>query len=263
MQCRQVHETLAAGQPLSDDARAHVDQCEVCALLAGDDGALGRALGDVAPADAPPLPAGLQARLDAPGLRGRLSSWPTSTRAVAAVLGALLVPAIVAAVWRRPDMSAYPVPRLVLDALTFAVPAGLALWLALRPLHRPPVSPRVPMVLAVVGSLAMLALVVLPVAHHDHPASLLGIGDDLLPRARACFITGTLAGLPVLLWVRVLLRDDRPWWAVVTMLAIAAALVGGLSIFLHCPLVSPKHLAAGHATILVPFVILALFGRRR
>ncbi len=264
MQCRQVHDAWRAGEPLGPDARAHVDQCEVCALLAGDDGALGLALGNVvAPNEAPTLPAALQARLDDDGLRARLSSWPTSTRVIATLLGAVLVPAIIVAVWRRPDFGAYPPLRMALDVLTFVVPAALALWLTLRPVHRPAVSPGVSLGLAIVGTLAMLSLVVLPEAHADHHGSLLGVGDDFVPRARACFVTGTLAGLPVLLWVRALLRDDGPWWVVVTTLALAAALVGGLSIFLHCPLVSPRHLAAGHATILIPFAVLALLGRRR
>jgi hypothetical protein len=210
------------------------------------------------------MPAALAETIAAPpSLRDRLREQPTLVRIVAALAGALLVPLLVFATWQRLDMAVYPGGRLGLDVAIYAVPAMFAVWIAVRGVHRSALPRVVEPGLVLLGLIGMLALVALPVAHHDHPASLLGVGDDLVPRARACFLTGTLAGIPVLLWVRALLRDDGPWWAVMVSMAIAAALVGALSVFLHCPLVSPLHLAAGHATILVPFVVLALLGRRR
>jgi hypothetical protein len=163
----------------------------------------------------------------------------------------------------RPDLGVYPMLRLPIDMLALFVPAAIAAWLVLRPLHRSTLPRWVEPAAIAIGIIALWLVVVLPAPHHDHPASLLGVGDDFLPRARACFTMGTITGIPILIWVRALSRRIGPPWGLTAAIAILAALVGALSVFLHCPLVSPRHLAAGHASIIVPFFVAWALGSWR
>jgi len=252
---------LPAGDPLAE----HVTACPACAAVAAAGPSLVRALDE--PSDAAPTaPAldGMLAALEASIDRERgpaawLRSRPTPVRLAVAALGSGLVPLLVWLAWRRVDAAAHPGDRLALEIAAVLVPAALLLAVGLWPLHRP-AWPRWVEPLAL--GLAVLALLLGPAlgpAHHDHPASLGGTGAQLVPRATACLITGTVLALPVLAWLFAPRRGGERAW----LLGGLAGLLGALSIFLHCPIVAPVHLLLGHVTVLVPGLLLGAVLLRR
>lgn len=265
--CQRVHAALREGRALEDDPAldAHRAACPPCAALAAGGAPLVGALaGEGLPA---PVDAWLPA-LEAAVARERgpvawLRSRPTATRTALAALGAGLVPLGVWLAWRRVDAAAYPAARLGLDVAVMAGSAALALVVAMRPLHRRAWPRLLAPVVVAVAAAAVLVAPSLPPAHADHPASLGGTGEGLVTHAMACLAVGVALGLPVLAWLGVLARGDRrtPWVPVATAGALAG-LMGSLAVSLHCPLVAPAHLLAGHATVLVPFVLVGLVRRR-
>jgi hypothetical protein len=190
----------------------------------------------------------------------RERSTPTRIACLASLSVAVLLLNLLA--MPRPDLGVVPTGRLVLDVVLHAVPLAVAWVLVLRPLQRSQSSPAA----WATGLAAVAAVVVvasLPAAHADHPASLAGVGEDFVARARGCFSFGTAMAIPVLVLGRGLMRDDAPAWHVAGLLAATVALVGSLSLYLHCPIVAPAHLWAGHVTVLVPFFALAIWARVR
>ena len=212
--------------------------------------------------------AGLQQSLDGAlsketGFRAWLRERPTSVRVAFAAAGALVMPLFWLLGSVRPDISVYPAVRMVLDLTLFVLPIAVLLPLVVRPMHRRALPGWVRPVLVVLAVLAVLVFASLPIAHWDHPESRLGIGDDLAKRATACFSTGVASGLPILIWVWLLSRRGGGPWPFAVLATVLAAMVGALAVFLHCPLTSPVHLTLGHATVVLPFIVLALLGRAR
>jgi hypothetical protein len=82
-----------------------------------------------------------------------------------------------------------------------------------------------------------------------HPASLRGVGADLLPRALACFVWGSAIAMLGVAGAFALLRGRRALTADPTSLWAVRILLAQLMLALHCPLVGHPHLALGHATI--------------
>ncbi|KIG13372.1 hypothetical protein DB30_08139 [Enhygromyxa salina] len=193
------------------------------------------------------------------GLRQR-STWVRS----AALLGvALAMVALILLGLRRVDLGLHPLPRLLgtIAALATAVLAAGAV--ALRPLHRRPLRG---WLLGLIAGLAVLAPAIvcsLPPAHHDHPASLIGVDADLVPRAAGCFAFGmgfvALAVAAAYLLERSALR--RRGSAVLALLGAGA--LANLVLVLHCPIVAPIHQWAGHATITLVLLLVAAGARAR
>ncbi len=264
VECQQVHDALRRRDGADDPALAeHVAECPACEALWAGGPTLAEAL------DAEPSPVPLDALLQQVeqalarerGARAWLRSRPTWLRALLAAVGAGAVPLGVWLAWGRVDAAVYPTTRWWIDLAVLVVPIAVALGVVMRPLHRSR-WPR--WVEPVVVLLAMVAVLVGPAmvpAHHDHAASIVGGGADLWPRAAVCLVMGTVLGLPMVAWMVMLLRTGGPTRPV-PLAAVAAGLVGVLAIFMHCPIVSAGHLLCGHATILLPFVGLALLGRR-
>lgn len=261
--CDAVSDRIRAGVQLDAGLATHAASCETCGML--------MAFGQP-PAGPPAGPdldlAGLQQSLDGAlaeekGLRAWLRERPTRVRVAFAAVGALVMPLfwLVGAV--RPDLSVYPAARLLLDLTLFVLPIAVLLPLVVRPMHRRALPGWVRPALVVVAVIAVLVFVSLPIAHWDHPESRLGIGDDLAKRATACFTTGFVSGLPILIWVWLLSRRGGGPWPFAVLATVLAGMVGVLAVFLHCPLTSPVHLTLGHATVVLPFIVLALLGRAR
>lgn len=264
--CADVHAAIASGRALSSAEAAHVEGCAACRVLVQDGGALGRALARAEDDEGPgrdALWSRVQGDLQAEqGMVARMRAWPTSVRVGLAAIVAAIVPALSLVLQPRPDLAVYPPARLLLDVLLFAIPAALALWISLRPLHRRALPSWSSVAAVGAAALAMLVLVLLPEAHRDHVASLQGRGEDFGALARACFVMGVACGIPALVWLRLSSRDAGRR-AITGALAATAALAGGLAVFLHCPIVAPSHLLAGHATVLVPYLLLAWATARR
>lgn len=196
------------------------------------------------------------------GIRARLRELPTKARNVWLGLVTVLILLVNLVALPRPDLRMIPIERLTVDLTLYGVPLVVVWMLVLRPLHQPRLT-RAAWLTGLVGIVAVALVASLPPAHTDHPASLAGTGDDFLARARGCFLFGTAMALPVLLCARALMRDDGSLWSVGGLLAVFAALVGNVSLYLHCPIVASEHLWAGHVAVLVPFGAAAIWARRR
>lgn len=216
--------------------------------------------------DAPPIPPGwmrLQDELDAEhGLAAWLRSRPSEHRLALVALVAALVPLLVWMLTPRVDLEVMPPPRLWLDVGLMSLSAAVALAVLMRPLHRPAPARWIGTVTFALGVGAIAVVCLMPQAHTDHPASLGGVGDDLAARALGCFSFGSALAIPVLLVLRGFSRSTGRWWSMGAVTVAVIVLIGSLGVYLHCPLTAPEHLLAGHATIWLPFLGLAWWGRR-
>ena len=165
----------------------------------------------------------------------------------------ILTAAMVATLALRIDFSVYPSLRMILELGVGAVLATTAIGLAIRPLQRAPLPPSLLRVAILVLVCFPVVLVLLPMAHSAHPASLLGAGDDFWPAALTCFAVGSTLAVPTLGLLMFTSRRHSALEAIVLM-ALASALSGYIAIYMHCPMTSPLHLAGGHASITIAFL---------
>jgi len=267
MSCERIQAQLRADAEPAPEIEEHLDACVDCAAVAAeveglvtDDGA-----------DLPEV-AGLLGQVESAiaAERGPLA-WlrerSTPVRLMLAVAIGFGIPLAFGIATLRADISVYPVVRFAAIGGAFAAALAAALWVGLRPLHRPGLSTAALRGLALFAVAAMVVSAAIPAAHAAHPASIGGVGDDLVRRALACFLTGLAVGVPVALAGRALGRAHASWLGAPAMAPLAGAVAGNLALHLHCPLVAPQHLLAGHAAVLVPFAIaigwIALRWRRR
>jgi hypothetical protein len=160
------------------------------------------------------------------------------------------IPLVVLAAAPRADLGVYPIARLVLEALGYLATAIIAAVIGLRPLHL--ADPRTGRTLAVVAAIGAAALIAsLPEAHHDHPASLAGGGDDFIARALGCLAYGTICAIPTWVALRLVARDPSVLGPAAYPVAVAIAGSGAAAVFFHCPIVHVGHRWAGHVTVLV------------
>lgn len=191
------------------------------------------------------------------GLRAWLRSRSTPARWMATVLLVVAIVAAEALFKPRPDLGVYPALRMGIALGAMGLLAFLALGVGLRPLHRP-ASPRwLTGLILLAGAVVPLALAVLPPAHLDHPAALVGGGPDLVRYALACFLYGGVLGLPVVGLLLVLDRGGHVGLVRAGAASLAAALAANLALQAHCPIVAPGHLVLGHASL--AFVYPALY----
>ena len=210
----------------------------------------------------------LEQQLDAPaGPAERLRQLSTPLRAGLLTLVGAATFGLVFATLPRVDLEFVPLPRLLASlGLLFALVAAAGAWVV-RPLHRRPLPHS--MSLGVLGLLVVAPLVIslLPAAHHAMHESLLGVGEDLIPRALRCFGFGSgLAAVSVTaawLLARQALRRSTS----VVLAFVGAAGLANAILLIHCPLVDPVHKLSGHATIsvfaLVVAVVLTVVQRKR
>lgn len=242
----------------------HLRYCPACACLAADGGALALRLSrasstkEVDEADLAPVLAGLERSLTAEqSLAGRLRSLSTRVRALLAAIAASLIVLVAGLLPLRPDLSVYPPLRLSLELGLVAAMATGAAWLWLRPLFRSPLRRWIAPSIAASSLVLPWLIAAAPAAHRAHPASLAGTGDDLVARALACLLYGGVWGALLALGSRAIGRTPTAPPRLRVFGAVAGALVGLLSLQLHCPLTSPVHLLAGHAP--VPMLLVVLF----
>lgn len=252
MRCEEIRELLERGEdPRGPGVERHLAECAACAELLADDARLGRWLvaADPQPEGRPPdLFAAVERSIQQDrGLRAWLRSRPTWWRyVVGAGAAALVVGSSLAK--PRVDLALYPRARLLLELALLVALILFAGGRWLRPLHRPAASPAVSGVLVALAALAPALLALLPAAHTAHAMSVAGAGDDLLPRALACFAYGAVLGIPVALLGLGLGRAQRAG-AAALLAVLAGALAGVAALQLHCPITHPAHLVLGHATI--------------
>jgi hypothetical protein len=261
MDCAQMRQwVLGGGEVTSPEAARHTAECPACRVLFADQGDLPHLLGDLAAAR-PPLRLpdfdALQADLArAPTLRERLASLSSVRRWL--VAGALLLfPVVLGALRHRHNLAAYPPGRLVIEMGLFAAATLASSWLWLRPLYKR--QPGHLLLLAVLGlGLALpWLLAAMPATLAESGQTLPG-GPSQLRRALSCFGYGSMTAAPVLIVVAGLGRRSSGYPGFSILPAVAGALVGILGLELHCPEVSPAHLLAGHAPIVLALPVLLL-----
>jgi hypothetical protein len=255
MTCESIQAHLRAGGELDPVLEAHLAAClqctEVAAQVEGlgaDDGVdlpdLDRVLGEVE-----------RSLSEDQGLRAWLAGRATRTRRLLAGGFCFGLPLIYGIIRLRVDIFVYPTARFVAIFVALAAILGLTVWAGLRPLHRPALSSGASRALLVAAVGAVVISAAMPAAHALHPESLAGVGDDFLRRAAACFALGLAIGIPVAVAVRLLDRARASWLGAPMMAPLAGVLAANLALHLHCPLVAPEHLLAGHAALLVPFAL--------
>ena len=178
MKCEDARERLFEDiQPGDPELREHLEACPLCSALAVE-----RAVYD----DSPPLDdlfAGVTDRLDAErGLRAWLRARPTPLRLGLGAVSLILLVGATALTWGRIDMALYPSLRLAIEVAALSVLSLAGIAASMHPPHRPPLPSGV--VAAIVGlALLLPTMGLLPMAHAAHPASMAGVGPDLLARA--------------------------------------------------------------------------------
>ncbi len=191
------------------------------------------------------------------GPLARVRAWPTRTRVAVVVAAGLAIALAVLVVTPRADLVVFPLKRLVGVLLALSMAMGGAMALGLAPLARASSPARV-RVLAALAWLVPIAVALLPPAHAHHPASLAGVGADLVPRALACFAFGLGTGIPLGLVAWLVARPGFAASRIRVGLLVLAAAMGSLALVLHCPLTAVVHQAAGHATVAVALALVAV-----
>jgi hypothetical protein len=248
--CDDIRTLLQSRRALPPEATRHAVGCEACAAMIAAAPHLpidaGEGQGDRA------LLSATFAAIDADhGVAARLRERGFAARLGLALVLALAVPIAIVIATPRGDFGEYPRARLIAELAVLAVAWALAAAVTLRPLQRAlPAALRI--AATVLALIAVASLASLPPAH-EHVAMQLGAG--FVTQALKCLAFGTLAAIPSWLALHLLARDAGGRRLLV--LAAAATVVGVASVFLHCSIVDPRHLWAGHATIALPLAIWA------
>ncbi len=263
MECSEAREKLRRGR--REECEQHLADCEACAELAEDSTLL-------AALDAFRPEVGEGVELDRASSRQRLdrelekeqraSRWLRNRSTAARTFAILLACTfgIVAVLILRPrvDLSVYPFERMLalLSALALLLYANL--WASYRPLHRPPLSRWVATVFTLLAVLVTWLPALSAPAHRAHPASLEGAGDDFSVRAMLCLTWGLAVSLPLFGAVWLGMRGNNRLSELPASVWVTAGLFGVLALQLHCPIVHPEHLIAGHSTVVLTVVFLAV-----
>jgi hypothetical protein len=247
LSCEQVRAALDAGR--RDDAVvAHLDGCADCSRY--DLGEL-----EELPFDADALHASVVDAIAAEqGPIAQLRAWSTGRRQLAALGLALGIGFGFGLLRPRADWDVYPMVRLWTLAGVEAV-AVVTLLRGALPDPAGRVRPRLGRI-TVLATGVFVALSLLPPAHHDHPASLEGTGDDFAFFALRCLAIGSAAALPVLAAVWTLTRTHSRRARMLG--ALGAAMAGYLALQLHCPVVWVEHRLVGHTLVAAVIAALAL-----
>ena len=166
----------------------------------------------------------------------------------------------------RGDFDAYPRARMIATLALLTLGFAAALRLCLWPLHSELPTRRRLVSSALLWGAIPLLLALLPVAHHQHhahPESFADAGAMFWPKAIACLLWGVLMALPFLVAIGLTARQSPTRMRVSSLIAMMAAgsLVGGLSLQLHCPLVSQPHLVLGHWAVTPLLILVAVLVR--
>ena len=214
-----------------------------------------------------PVPEDLAARVrdavtEDRGLLARLRALPTRGREALAAVVVLALSVAVLLATPRHDLSGYPGFRMSLVLGALAVLGLIALRASLRPLHRPSLSPRRRTALALAALATPLVLAVLPDVYSG-AALHAQVTSSVLDAAWRCLVFGVVVGAPFLLAALLLDRSGLRLRPHFLFAGAAAALTGNFALQLHCPITDPLHLVLGHASVVLPFLVLEAFVRRR
>ncbi len=179
-------------------------------------------------------------------LESAQSMSPARRGALIAVVAVVVLGATLGSRFASGKVVANPEFRVWLTSAALLVVSGLGLAAALRPLHKPELSAPLRWGL-LLGALALpLGVALFPpegtfagVVPHDHSA-------PFAYTAFKCFATALISASPVVVAWRLLQRGKRPLVWSTAWAAGSAALVGLLSLDMHCAVVDTPHLLFGH-----------------
>lgn len=267
--CGDIRAAALRGEGLVGGAlEAHLRECPACAELARAPTPLVRALAAEAtagsPAELEALLRGVTAQLDgdAQGL-GRLRSLPTWARYTLAIGAATGIALGLFFLAPRADLATSSAARLWATLAVLALTAATTVPLALRPAHKPALSPATTLGASLTAIGVLVALALLPAAAEPPMPMTTG---ELLHATFGCFYLGTLLSLPVYVLTRLLDRQGSRLTAVLA--ATYAGVAANLALQLHCPNGQMAHLMLGHVSVAavlagLAYVIGELVAKRR
>lgn len=174
-----------------------------------------------------------------------LRSRATWLRRLLAFAVAAVVVGVGGVLTLRANFGELPVAWIAIAVTSLAVLLGASLYLALRPLHQPPLPAVVRTGLIGASLAATLALALLA------PADTIADDRGLLAHVTPCLVYGLLTGLPVFLLLRLL---DRGRSTIAILAACAGGLTGNLVLQLHCPRNDAEHLMGAHFGVVLLFL---------
>lgn len=170
------------------------------------------------------------------------ATWARRLIAIGTAIAVVLVGGVVTS---RRELGALSAVHLALALASLGALLAASLHQALRPLHRPPLSPPARIAIGALTLIATFTLALFPVPD----AHVAGAGEGL--HVSPCLFYGLLMGLPVYLVLRLL---DRSRSHAPLLASCAAGLAGNLVLQLHCPRSDPQHLMLSHFTVALLFV---------
>lgn len=178
-------------------------------------------------------------------LRNLSTAWRTSL--ALAGLGALAL--LVWTALGRADRLSLPRYEFWVRWLPAALLAAGCARSLLWPAHRRAAATWLQPLLLLASVALSMTPALLPELHGNHPVSLGGVGNELIPRALTCTAVGVLFGAACLGWVALFLQGPRTLGALPPS-AWALFMIGQSALCtLHCPLTAPIHIALGHGAL--------------
>lgn len=247
--CLEVREALAKGDPLSAGAEAHRAACPVCGAsteAASDDG--GAALFTAVRVEL--------------GKEHGPSAWlrglATRERVVGGALWAAMLVAVIAVTMPRGRFAPVPMNRVVLVVSVLGALLALTLRFGLRPLQTPPPAPMVALACFLGGLIAPFLFALGP------SMEAIDLPNASVAGARGCFYVGAAIGALVIVALRALDRGAHRSRNAALFAATAGGLAANAALELHCPSTAPAHLLLGHASVALALVLVyGAFSRQR
>lgn len=267
MECREARELIRSGR--RGECESHLKQCAVCALLADDSellSALDRLDSESRAEDKLDADRGWQRLSDLLQEEKRWSRWLRNRSTLARILTIVLLCAFgvstVLILRPRPDLAVYPMSRLLMLSTLFSLVLFANLWVAYRPIYRPPLAPWVAPAFMTFAIVASWIPALLGPAHLNYPASLEGAGEDFAARALICFGWGVAVSFPLMVAIWFGTRGKRTLRELSTSVWVTAGIFAVLALQVHCPIVHSGHIVAGHCTVLLAMLAFAVLVRR-
>jgi hypothetical protein len=242
LRCSEVREAVLGGRALSaPTVQEHLKSCSGCGELAAEvSRSTGASGGAITEGELNALFRRVEGAIAREkGLAAWLRDMPTPWRIVLATSAAAVMAVAIAVASPRGDLEAYPQTRLLLSLGAFTVLLGTLIVHNLRPLQVPDLSARA-LIFAFVALVVPFLISLLPEARLTHPV--------VFRDAHDCLLVGCVSGAALMALLRALDRSTSDARSLLVP-AAAGGILANVALFVHCPAVSPLHLALIHAPV--------------